>query len=192
MSVSFFFSDLKMQAEIIHIGKLFRVIWKRIFALHVCFDFFFFSIFQSLKWNVKWTKLIIFDTISFLQLIAVLRPQKLLVRFVLCLEKEQCIQSTARHWFSRFKTWENSPHGRITHRSNIWVQLRAIELTSSRKSTSNDQRIGGADWFWWILGGGDRLWAKTTKIKAPQWPPVRLLGIAQYMVTNRCLHVNMK
>lgn len=62
----------------------------------VCFDilnfYLFMSMFGSLKWTVKFTKLTAFGRIGFFALNNVLRAKKGLERFLLCMEKVQCIK----------------------------------------------------------------------------------------------------
>lgn len=110
-------------------------------------------------------------------------------------------QSIAIRRFSCFRNGNFQSQGRITHRSSSWVWWSAIESTSSPKFTSIDHEIGEAvGWIviknlWWTtfthwkkisnsVLGYHTLWAKTTKINAPQSPPVCSLNTAQHMVTN--------
>ncbi|XP_052827644.1 histone-lysine N-methyltransferase SETMAR-like [Octopus bimaculoides] len=58
---------------------------------------------QSLKWNVKLRKTSIFNTSYLLLLIKVLWPQKLLMTFVLCMERVPIALGTARGWYAKFK-----------------------------------------------------------------------------------------
>lgn len=98
--------------------------FKEIFLLYkiVCFDFFNFTdlcVFSNHKINCqKLTKLGISDTFFpfFLHLLEVLRPSKLLVKFVLCMRKEQCLKVLPAIGFWALKGTFNFRNGSYTGR----------------------------------------------------------------------------
>lgn len=81
------------------------------------------GIHRSQSWTVS-------TSICFLHLIELLRIRRQVMWFVLSMVKGPMPQSITLRWFSRFK-----------HGSASRVRWRAMKLTSSRKSTSNDQII---------------------------------------------------
>lgn len=83
---------------------MFYLCFTRYFSFLIWF-YRFWGIFRSLKCDGKWTKLNISDTIGFMYLIDVLKPPKMLVRFVLLMEKGQFhkVPPTVRFFASKIK-----------------------------------------------------------------------------------------